>query len=279
MQAVRLVLGALSISVITSATRLEAQQIASISGRIMTQAGSPIAEAEIGVLGTTGIVMSDSVGRFSLRDLTPGKVILRVRRVGYRPQHLRLSLGAGPMADLVVALEPGPHLLPGIEVTARLAKPAEYSWTTKYDDFFRRRVYSAGTFFTRQDMDRFGFLRLAEVIGHVPGARVRVRPPPLGTEIEFPRCSSGHVGIWLDGQKVNWQAEYQQAEGISLERLRRQPSFAELEADRRRLTVLAEVLDQIPMQEVEMMEVYRGVANIPAEFRDAGCGAIVLWRK
>lgn len=167
-------------------------------------------------------------------------------------------------------------------MTAKGAKPIEYAWTTKYDDFFRRRRLGlpGGTFFTREDIQRQGVMRTAEILSRVPGTRVRFYTPmPGGSEIDFSRCSSGHVGVWVDGRKLNWQAVHQQDPGISLEALRRPPSEAERLKGRENRARLANVLDDVHPLEIEFMEVYRGIGSIPSEYSDAGCGAIVIWRR
>ncbi len=85
-------------------------------------------------------------------------------RIGFNPQYLRLNLGPGASQKIEIMLDPGPQILPEITVTAKEAKPVEFAWTTKYDDFFRRRNLGQG-----------------------------------GTEIRFPRCNDGCVAVWIDG--------------------------------------------------------------------------------
>jgi hypothetical protein len=253
---------------------------ATISG-VVASRGIPVAEVEITVLGTALTVLTDSTGRFRLTGLAPGLTVLRVRRIGYKGQYLRTSLepGATPLAE--IELEPGAYFLPEIEVTAKAGKPLEFAWTTKYDDFFRRRNYGlpGGTFVTAEDIRRQPAMHTSELLEHhVPNLRVVNHfLGPGGTEIKFPRCSD-HVGVWVDGRKINWQSKHQQTPGVSLTALSQGQSGAEKEKAREKATELADVLEEVNPSEIQFMEVYRGIGSMPGEF-SGGCGAIVIWTK
>ncbi len=43
--------------------------------------------------------------------------------------------------------------------------------------------------------------------------------------------------------------------------------------------VVAEMLDRIGPFQIELIDVYRGVSDLPAEFHDDNCAAIVIWTK
>jgi hypothetical protein len=249
---------------------------------VVASRGIPVAEVEITVVGTSITVLTDSAGRFRLAGLAPGLTVLRVRRIGYKGQYLRGTLEPGTTPRTEIELEPGPYFLPEIEVSAKAGKPLEFAWTTKYDDFFRRRNYGlpGGTFITAEDIRRQPAMHTSELLEHhVPTLRVLTHSVgPGGTEIKFPRCSKGHVGVWVDGRKINWQSKHQQTPGNSLEALSRPASSAEVEAAREKATELADVLELVNPSEIEFMEVYRGIGSMPGEF-SGGCGAIVIWTK
>ena len=51
-------------------------------------------------------------------------------------------------------------------------------------------------------------------------------------------------------------------------------------ADRRSLRgIVGEMLDRINPAQIELIEVYRGVSDLPGEFHDDNCAAIVIWTK
>jgi len=272
----------------TEVTRAQEPRLATLQGRVISRAGMPIAEAEVTLTGTDATVLTDSSGRFLLRGITPGLVVLRVRRIGFKGQFLRVTLGPGTFPATEIMLDPGPQLLPEITVSTREAKPLEFAWTTKYDDFFRRRWLGlpGGTFISAEDIKRRTAIHTAELIGqYVPGVRVLVHfLGEGGTEIQFPRCSRavGYVGVWVDGRMMNFvQQQYQEAPGIrspSTIVSEARPSKSEIAAARKRAAELADVLDLIPPNEIQFMEVYRGIGSIPGVY-SGGCGAVVIWTK
>ena len=261
---------------LSSALDLQAQtpQPASIQGRVISRAGAPITEAEVMVMGTATQTLTDSAGRFQLRAITPGTVVVRIRRIGFKGQFLQVTLGPGASPTTEVMLDPGPQLLPEVTVTVKEAKPLEFAWTTKYDDYFRRRWWGlpGGTFITAEDIRRQPALHLWEVLEHlVPGTRVVEHfLGEGGTEIKFPRCMAGYVGVWLNGRLLNWQSGYQKAVQLNLQMIPQGGSTA---------TALADVLAPINPSEIQFMEVYRGQGRIPGEFSTAGCGATVIWTR
>jgi hypothetical protein len=259
-----------------------AQELGGVIGRVTNPAGRPIAGAEIAAVSTPFTTTSDTLGRFRLLGLRAGETILRVRRIGYKAQYLKTAVAPDTIRVTEVALEPGVFELPDLEVTARVAKPIEYAFTNKYDDFFRRRRLGLGTYFGREHIDRLSPSATVDLLRDVPGTRVRYRRPgPGGAQVQFSRCESGHVGVWVDGRKLNWQPHHQQTTGLVLARdaIPDPAEFTSLGGIGQELAALAEVLDEINPREIEMMEVYRGIGSIPAEFRDAGCGAIVIWTR
>lgn len=249
---------------------------------VVTGRGTPVAGVQITALGTSITALTDSAGRFRLVGLAPGLTVLRVLRIGYKGQYLRTTLEPGATPHTEIELEPGPYLLPEIEVSAKAGKPLEFALTTKYDDFFRRRNWGlpGGTFITAEDIRRQPAMHTAELLEHhVPNLRVVNHfLGPGGTEIKFPRCSMGYVGVWVDGRKINWQSVYQQVPGVKLENLSRPPSQDEVRKAREKATELADVLDQVHPIEIQFMEVYRGIGSMPGEF-SGGCGAIVIWTR
>ena len=258
----------------------DARAQAAIRGRVMSTAQNPLAQVEIGLVGLSSTVITDSMGNFRLSDLPSGLAVLRVRRIGYKGQYLQVMLDSGKTRTEEIMLEAGAYTLPEIEVTAKWLKPIEFAWTTKYDGFFERRRLGlpGGTYMNRDDIQRQGVMRTAELLNKVPGARVNYRGPGV-IWIDFPRCKSGHVGVWVDGRKINWQPSNQQAEGINLGQIGQPPSPQERIKREEQLARLANDLDRVHPLEIEFMEVHRGIGSIPGEFGDAGCGAIAIWTR
>ncbi len=185
-----------------------------------------------------------------------GETVVLVRRPGCRAQALRVDLRSGIWRGSIV-LVPGSQRLPDIEVAARYAKPAQYSGTTKYDDFFRRQKLSLGTFISREQIERMNAFHTIEILRGIPG-------DPATADIRIPRCESpdhrlGKVTVWIDGQML---IESQGGGPYGSGSLH-----------------LAEMLERIAPTGSEMVEVFRGVSQIPGEFHWDGCAAIAIWTR
>ncbi len=76
-------------------------QSRSITGRIVSEDGGPLAQASVTIAGTTIGTHSGDDGRFVLRSPSPSAVLLRVRRIGYTPRSVPV---AATEADISIAL-------------------------------------------------------------------------------------------------------------------------------------------------------------------------------
>jgi TonB-linked SusC/RagA family outer membrane protein len=78
----------------------EAQQ-GVIGGRVTDSlSGQPIAQAQISVIGTTAGALSNTDGSYTIRGVSPGRVQLRVVRIGYAEQRRPVTVSAGQTATL-----------------------------------------------------------------------------------------------------------------------------------------------------------------------------------
>jgi len=240
-------------------TTLSAQNpgTAQVRGRVTARSETPISAAEITLLGTGRSVLTDSAGRFQLQDLAPGRHVIQVRRIGFQAQYLAAKLAAGEDKEVAIVLEPGSYELPEIKVTARATKPIEYAWTTKYDDFFRRQRVGLGRYITREDIEFRKPFRTANLLAGIAGIKVNFRHlGASGTHVQFARCNlpGDVVSVWIDG----WKQRYPESTGPA---------------------AIGELIDRVLPSQIEMIEVYRGPAEMPAEFLDDSCAAIAIWTR
>jgi hypothetical protein len=136
----------------------------------------------------------------------------------------------------------------------------------RLSDFqFRRRVGS-GIYLTEDDIRKRSGTRTAELLQGLPGVTVSYNPPGAsrGTGIRFARCQ-GRIGVWIDGFKQRPDTFYRA--GDYFERAKVMSGM------------VADMLDRVAPQQIAGMEIYRGVSQIPAEFREDSCAAIVVWTK
>jgi hypothetical protein len=160
-------------------------------------------------------------------------------------------------------MELGAYELPEIAVTARSAKPIEYAWTTRFDDFFRRQQVGLGHYISRADIDRKKPLRTPSLLHGIPGVRIRMRHMGMGgTDVWFRGCT--RISVWVDGFKQHYGV-------YDVE-----PPFdpGQLQA-----AITGALVERLFPSQIEMIEVYTNPAEMPAEFLDDSCGAIAIWTR
>jgi hypothetical protein len=228
----------------------------------VTRTDIPLSGAEISVAGDSLAAISDSDGSFVLRGIPPGQHVIRVRRIGYLAQYLVAILAPGEQKDeVVITLFPGAYRLAEVEVTARLAKPIEYAWTMKYDEFFRRQRVGLGYYISRKDIDRKTALETPELLIGVPGLQIRPGAPGLvPTAVKSVRC--GKFSVWVDG----WEQHIERGQGM-------------MGDPKTPAQVTGALLERIHPLQIEMIEVYTSPARGQPEFVGNSCGAIMIWTR
>jgi outer membrane receptor for ferrienterochelin and colicins len=116
------------------------------------------------------------------------------------------------------------------------------------EQFYRRRARGPGTFFTRDEIEDRHAIAMSDMLRMAPG--VQVVRLAAGNGIRF-TSGSARRGcaplVWIDGQK---------APGMEV--------------------------DQIPLSDVEGIELYQGASTTPAQFFQntaTTCGTIVVWTR
>ncbi|MGH7540458.1 MAG: TonB-dependent receptor, partial [Gemmatimonadota bacterium] len=108
--------------------RLHAQQEveAVIGGEVVdAQTGAPLPDAFVEIEGTRVGAFTDEAGRYQLAGLPPGRVVLRVRRIGYAVARLPLTLRAGERVTRRVELAVSALRMEDLRVTADVGGRAE----------------------------------------------------------------------------------------------------------------------------------------------------------
>jgi hypothetical protein len=124
---------------------------------------------------------------------------------------------------------------------------AEMKLRLGIEDFYRRRARgSGGVFFTRTEIAQRNAHRTTDVLRNSPG--MRVVSGRNGTGVRFNGKRQCAPALWLDGQEVR-----------------------DME------------VDNIPVTDIEGMEIYTGPASTPMQFSHGwshtDCGAIVIWTR
>ena len=228
-----------------------------ITGRVLSNDGMPIRGAAVTSDSAPGVTLTDSAGVFRV-SLPTGRRILHVRALGFAPLDTVLDV-AGGLRSVEIRMRRVAVLLDSVRIVeSGTLKPARYANTMKFDDFYERK-HSAigGTFLTREDLERAGRADLPDLIRRIPG--VRVEKNRLGnTTLRFERCVA--PGFVTRGEEQRSAVVQVFVNGVKV-----QDAFA--------------TIDAMKTDDVEAIEVYQGVSQLPSVARGDGCAAIFLWTR
>ena len=206
---------------------------------------APVHLADIGIVALHRVARTDSLGRFTLTKLPKGEVELSVRRIGYEPQRERIMLSGGSNDSVLVVLLARPEVLSAMAVSA-----GERQRRQMVEEFYVRRTRGVGAFVTREDIEA-RHARVPTDALNLPGvALLRTR---YGTSVRFVGTTTVRRDcaptLWVDGQRA--------------------PHME---------------LDDIPVDDIEGIELYHGPSTTPAQFwqgnlSNTACGTIVVWSR
>lgn len=210
-----------------------------VGGTVLDPGGAGVGGVEVVVPAAELSATTDSAGRFKLR-VPVGQQVFVFRKIGYRPQALSVEVAQSPKDLGTVTLVPGAFELPEIRVSAKYAKPERYAYTTKYDDFYRRRRLGAGKYLDRETLDKKVALATHEYLRGLAGVRVDARPAGTGSRVFFLRCNESPpaIGVWVDGRRLMPPWGTQKQSGLQLDQRipipggeirRRQPLMSRLQ--------------------------------------------------
>jgi hypothetical protein len=196
-------------------------------------------------ISSSGVrTLSDSGGRYLLSGLPSGKVAVNVRRLGYEPRDTSVELVRGRMDTLFVVLMILPRELPGVNAEAYAFSHARLA------DFYRHRQSGIGHFYDRQEIEERRATRISDILRRLPG--IRITPDRSGRSVmRMGRTTGGRdcpPDYWIDGVRAAF------------------------------LNV-----DDIPLHDVEALEIYKGPSGLPPEFNsrfgNPACGAVIIWTR
>ncbi len=220
-----------------------AQVPATVSGVVRDSLGGGVIGARVSIKGSAARATTDSAGGYRVTGVTPGAAVLDVRRLGYRPASIPVSVGPGTEVKVDVELAPVPEQLAPVEVRRR---PEAYD--SRLAGFNERKSKHVGYFVTREKLDRMSSGRFVDALRDMPGVSLRTLRGGVATvSLRGARCAPV---FYMDGFPA-------------------------------RAGVMD--LDMIDLSGVEGIEVYAGMSSIPAEFMSVAggetCGVIAVWSR
>jgi hypothetical protein len=210
--------------------------------------GALIENADILAASIKQVARTNAKGQFTLSKVPKGELEITIRRLGYKPQEETIVLSGGEHDSVKVSLVAQPAVLDAVAVDA-----SERHRRQGIEDFYVRQTQGIGTYITRQQLEQLRSTESTEALRNVPGIQL-FRTRNGNNTVRFIGTSSiNHrdcpPNLWLDGQRVT-----------NME------------------------LDQIPANDIEGIELYRGAATTPAQFwqgstQNTFCGTIVVWSR
>lgn len=228
----------------TGAARPLPKGTARVFGRVVNKNGAPVANARIGLMGTSAAALTRANGEFMLDSLPAGTQALVVRQLGYRPTEVPVDLSSRTPARVTVRLgEFVPELSP-VEVTSRREEGLQ-----KVGFLDRQRNSAGGYFIGPEQVERRNAQKFSDILRTTPGLRVSETNGQASLQSTRSAQGAGCVSVFVDG------AQWQQLSPGDLDTF-------------------------VRPNEVAAIEVYNGV-SVPAQFTTAGqsCTAVVVWTK
>lgn len=225
-----------------------------VTGTIRSLADSaPLGGAIVGVAGGA-YMKTDSGGFFRFGRLNAGRHEVRVRRLGYEPFARYLNVTAEGPNDFTIWMTPLPVRLVEVKVSGKsLAVPY------RFEEVYRRAASGFGHLITLEEIERRRPFDVRSMLDGLPG--IQVQPQ----RILFRRCGGGNdyssrieaskVQVYVDGRRVT--------------KFQGGPTGTNVD----------EALSHVQIASVQVIEVYVGVAEIPAEFAVDACAVIAVWTK
>lgn len=142
---------------------------AAVTGRVVSEAGAPVAGATITVLGTASSTRTKDDGSYAMRDLPAGSQVLVARSIGRGAAVVAVELSARSPATVAVTMQELPPTLAVVDVVAdRLQLGSVY----RDIGFTRRQRIGNGKFMTADQIERRGAHDTPELFRGIPGVRV-----------------------------------------------------------------------------------------------------------
>ena len=147
-------------------TALSAQGTGRITGTVTGDGAQPLPDVQISLVGTSFGTVTDERGRYNLVNLPAGTFQLRAQRIGYRPISQSVTITAGGVETVDLALEAAP---------TALTKQVVVGYTTQQ----RKDVSDATSTVSAEDIEDQKVATVEEALrGRVPGVQINASGEP-----------------------------------------------------------------------------------------------------
>lgn len=213
-------------------------------GHVADSAGAGLAGAEITLVRSDRVtIITGDSGEFRFTGLPAGTNVFNVRRIGFQSASFTAVLKPGKTHRATFTLTVSAQPLP----TVAVSDTATHShWL---DQFRRRQSASRGVFIDRKEIERKNARTGTDIVRTVPGIRLVALRGAAGNQVVMTRGAGARQCIpsmYVHGMPYSG------------------------------------MLDDFTADDIEALEIYVGVSEIPPEFDKTGrgiCGVIVVWTR
>ena len=248
-----------------------------ITGRVVaSDSGRPAVQgADVSIRRLGKSAVSDSSGRFRLKDVPPGQHVVVVRVIGFRAESSTVTIDFDEVVSWDVALTRAA----GTVLPERIVEGVAERPPAKLVEFAERQKMGTGHFITRDQLVKAegGMRRTGDIISLVPGVTVK----------------RGSNKIWIaSGRAVGTGCAFCSMSAAALDRAdfaagARPACFMDVYLDgamvfdsRHPGNGLFDV-NTIQPEMISGIEVYTSAAQIPAKYNrtGSGCGVLLIWTR
>jgi len=225
----------------------QSKKTGTLTGVVLDEQGVPVPNVEVAISSISRTTRTDSVGKYVLALLPAGSYDVAFRRVSYAPMVFTLDISPGDTTDAEVKMNAVPQPMTRIVVEER-------SIDHRLDGFEARKKIGVGHYVTREQIEARNPLVLTDMVRTIPGTNVKSAGGGRSV-LRFARAEGRGRGMgdcpptyFIDGMM---------AVGYNL--------------------------DDMPVSDVEAIELYSGLSGLPGEFAKARpnlvCGTVVIWTR
>jgi hypothetical protein len=244
-------LASLSMLCIASEVRGQTRNTGTLTGVVLDEVGKPVPGVEVALAKVSRTTRTDSAGKFILGLVPAGAYDVTFRRVSYAPMVFMLEITRGDTTEAEVKMNVVAQEMTAIKVEE---KP---ELIRQLDGFEDRRRQRLGHYVTRKEIEERNPLVLSDMFRMIPGVEL----VPMGTssrsQLRFTRARAASMARGRECP-VNYYIDGQFATGYNI--------------------------DDMPVGDVEGIEIYSGIATLPGQFAKnsrgtIGCGTVVIWTR
>jgi carboxypeptidase family protein len=247
-----------------AAAPLPAQETTTLAIHVVDPADAPITGARVELIGTRFAALSGDSGWVRLQGVPSGPALLRVTRIGYQPVRSTVQLPSGSPFEADVELAPSP-----IAVTGVTARGEPQIAGLALTGFYNRKAMGNGVFMGPEEIRRAHAHRMSDLFRHVSGLRL-VPLANTGYALKATRTDMS-----LTTRRPPLAPRLGRPYDPTTDELCEMLTFFD------GVPTVLESIDDVQLQTVGAVEVFRGPSEIPPVYNLTGsaCGVVLMWSK